>query len=118
MNRTFKEVFDELFPFAVEAGIDAREYWLYTISEINMTIEGYHKRLTTKAHMDYKLADLIGISAGRIVSKDIKYPTIEQAYPGLIAGRSQEDEVNMKALRTKSWLMQYALANNARRGEE
>lgn len=83
-----------------------------------MTIEGYRKRIATQANLDYKLADLIGVSAGRIVSKDVKFPTIEQAYPGLVTGRSEEEKINMQAARTKAWLMQYAMANNAKHGEE
>ena len=107
-----------MFPFAVEAGIDAREFWFYSILELNMTIEGYHKRLSTPATFDYKLADLIGVSAGRIVSKDVKFPSIEQAYPGLFAGRSEKELMDVKSSKIKSWLTQYAIANNAKHREE
>ena len=104
-----------MFPFALEAGIDAREYWFYTISELNGTIEGYQKRLATQAAMDYKLADLIGISASRLVSKDARFPSFDEAYPNFKVGRS-EDLTDQKLAKTKAWLIQYAEANNAKVG--
>lgn len=106
-----------MFPFAVEAGIDAREYWEYTLLELNVTVAAHRKRLETKAMMDYKLADLIGASVSRLLDKNAKFPTPAEAYPGLIAaGRSQEE---IQAEKTKQWLLKYANAHNAkRRGEQ
>lgn len=105
-----------MFPFAVEAGIDAREFWYYTIAEINMTIEGYKKRLATQAAMDYKLADLVGASVNRLLSKGAKMPSLEEAYPGLIApGRP----IQQNWQTAKQRLLLYAEAHNAkRRGEK
>jgi hypothetical protein len=108
-----------LFPFAVEAGIDAREYWLYTIKEINITLEGYKKRLATRAAMDYKMVDLIGSSVGRLLSKDAKFPSMAEAYPGLIdAGRSKELEEEAKLAKTTAWLYQFAERRNAALSKE
>jgi len=111
-----------LFPFAVEAGIDAREYWFYTIKEINVTLEGYKKRLATRAAMDYKMVDLIGSSVGRLLSKDAKFPSITEAYPGLFdAGRSEEQEKQeeeAKIAKQTAWLYTFAKGRNARYSKE
>ena len=115
-EKTFTELFHELFPFACEAGINAREYWLYTIEEINMTIMGYRKRLATQATLDYKQADLMASSLSRLMDKNAKFPSISQAYPGLIEPeRPQEEDKEKQLAKTKAWLVQYAMANNARR---
>lgn len=118
-NKSYTQLLYELFPFAVEAGIDAREYWFYTITEINTTIIGYRKRLATKAAMDYRMVDLVGASVGRLIDKSIKFPTFNEAYPAfqsdLKPGRSEPQD---KYLIIKDRLLRYAEANNAkRRGE-
>ena len=101
-----------MFPFAIEAGVDAREFYEYTIIEINLTIDGYRKKLATKAAMDYKLADLIGASVNRLLSKNAKMPTLHEAYPGLIAPERPAQQDWRVA---KQRLLQYAEANNAKR---
>jgi hypothetical protein len=77
-------LFDKLLPFAIEAGIDAREYWLYSIAEINATIAAYKQRLKTKASLDYTLANLIAANVAASFSKNGKVPSIYEAYPNLI----------------------------------
>lgn len=109
-----------MFPFACEAGIDAREFWLYTVEEINMTIEGYKKRVATRAALDYRQADIMAMSINRIIAKDARFPTFNEAYPGF-ALEEQEDTGRPKQQDwriAKARLLQYAEAHNAkRRGE-
>lgn len=107
---------EELFPFAIEAGIDAREYWYYSIPEINATIAANRKKLEIKARMDHKLADLIGASVGRLLSNNAKFPSPAEAYPGLIV---PERTVQQDWRLAKERLLRYADAHNAkRRGEK
>lgn len=104
-----------MFPFAVEAGVDAREFWLYTLPELNATIAGYRKRLATKAALDYKLADLIGASVSRLLDKNGKMPLASEAYPGLIEPERPKQQ-DWQAVKAR--LLQYAAAHNAKqRGE-
>lgn len=105
-----------MFPFAIEAGIDAKEIWYYTIPEINAAIVGYKKRLATKAAMDYKLADLIGSSVARLMSQNAKFPKLAEAYPGLI---EPERPAQQNWQVAKERLLRYADSHNAkRRGEK
>lgn len=101
-----------MFPFAIEAGIDAREFWYYTIPEINAAIKGYQKRLATQAAMDHKLADLIGSSVSRLMSKGAKFPSLADAYPGLIEPERPKTQNWQVA---KERLLRYADAHNAKR---
>ena len=103
-----------MFPFAVEAGIDAREYYFYTITEINITIKAYKQRLATKATMDYKLADIIGASVNRLLSKNAKMPTLQETYPGLIVPESPSRKQQDWQI-AKERLLRYADAHNAKR---
>jgi len=108
-----------LFPFAVEAGIDAREYWLYTLLEITATLEGYKKRLAAKASLDYNLAALIGANVATLFDKKNKVPTLQQAYPNLFPeDKSRSLKITQDI--AKQRLMKYAQAHNAkmRNGEK
>ena len=78
-------------------------------------------RLKTKAQFHYILADLIGISAGRMMSKDVKYPSIDEVYPNLF--EKQEEEHNEEAEVAQNNInrfMEFALKHNAmmKKGEE
>lgn len=63
-----------------------------TIAEIQRWIEGATWRLKNKAVFDYQLADLIGISSARMLSKDVTLPTIEEVYPSLFEAKEKEEE--------------------------
>ena len=56
-----------------------------TLAEVERYMLSYQrreeKRLKEKAMFDYKMADLIGFSVGRIWSKDLRYPEIFEIYP-------------------------------------
>lgn len=80
----------------MEAGIDPIIYWDMTYQEIETGIKAYNKRLKrdleVKASMDYKLADLIGVSISRLFSKDVKYPSIDKAYPNVFESLTNNDQ--------------------------
>lgn len=57
-----------------------------------------------KAYYDYRLADLIGRSVGRIYSSATKMPEIYEAYPGLfdeveIQEKREQQQIELSALR-------------------
>ena len=49
--------------------------------------------------MDYILADLIGKSAGRFISKDMEYPTVEEVYSSLFEDKQKEKAEQKQKLR-------------------
>lgn len=102
-----------MFPFAVEAGIDAREFWLYTPAEINATLEGYKKRLTTQATLDYAHADTIVRGVAALMDKKNKMPKPHEVYPGLIQEPSRSSQIHPEI--AKQRLMKFANAHNAKR---
>ena len=85
-----------------------------TLAEIVRWEKGAIYRLKTKAQFDYILADLIGISAGRMMSKDVKYPPIEDVYTGFFEQEKEEhDEEAEIATNNINRFLQFAMAHNA-----
>lgn len=99
-----------MLPFAIEAGVPVREYWLLTLYEINASIKGYQQRLQTQATLDYIQADLIAASVGRLLDKKIKYPPKEKAYPALFKEDSRSQKITTEV--AKQRLMMFAAHHN------
>lgn len=104
-----------MLPDALVCGIKIDEFWELTYGEISLYITAYQKRremeLKERAIMDYKLGDLIGISAGRLMDSKCKYPQIEEVYPNffeeVVKEKPKQDWEKQKEI-----LMNYANAHN------
>jgi hypothetical protein len=105
-------LFYELLPFACEAGIDAREFWQYTLAEILITTEAYKKRLATQAMFIYKTADLTRIGVATLLDKKNKMPKPHEAFPGLIQEPSRSGQVDPYI--AKHRMMKFAQNHNAK----
>lgn len=87
-----------------------------TVAEVVRYSEGAVWRLKTQAQFDYALADLIGVSVARIMSSDVKYPTIEEVYPYLFTIEIEENKQAEKMDETSvNRFMEFALRHNAKR---
>ena len=87
-----------------------------TIAEVARWQEGAMWRLKSKAQFDYILADLIGISAGRIANKDVEYPAIKDVYPDLFNDEDEKEEHDDDAeiaTNNINRFLQFAMAHNA-----
>lgn len=65
---------------AINLGLAEREFWEMTIAEVMRYEEGAMWRIKQKAQFDHILANLIGISCARMMSKDVKYPAFNEVY--------------------------------------
>lgn len=115
-------IYSHLQP-SINLGLDEFQFWDMTIAEVVRWQEGAMWRLKSKAQYDYILADLIGISAGRMMSKDVKYPALEDVYPNLFNDDKQEEEHDDDAeiaTNNINRFLQFAMAHNAamKKGEE
>ena len=68
-----------------------------TIAEVKRAIESKARvdkqNAQQQAMMDYIAAELIGRSVGRfLVTKDMPYPTVEEAYPSLFEDKAKQRE--------------------------
>ena len=92
-----------------------------TIAEVMRFEEGAMWRMKQKAQFDYILANLIGISCARIMSKDVKYPAFNEAY-NFNDNEHQEEEENEQiaqdiATQNINRFLEFAMRHNARMKE-
>ena len=82
---TFESQINELLVQCMSIGLKESLFYDFTLAQVTRYIESYNKQkqqeMEEKAYFDYQLANLIGMSVARLLSKDAKYPTFEKAYP-------------------------------------
>ena len=101
------------------------EFYKSTLAQVTRYIESYNKQqqseLQEKAYFDYQLANLIGMSVSRLLSKDAKYPEFKKAYP-FIGNDNQErvDEqwkMEVQRIKLREWAEQMNKKFNVVGGE-
>lgn len=96
----------------MDIGISEADYWNMTLAEFDRAVES--KRRVDKAQaqqqaiFDYKLADLIGRSIGRLYSSSTKLPELAEAYPSLFNTEEYQEQKqirqdNISALRFRQF---------------
>jgi hypothetical protein len=111
-------VAETLLQPAINLGLPEREFWEMTVAEIERFVKGAEYRMRLQAQMDYMLGNLIGISVGRCVSKDVTYPPIEKVYPTLFEAPSpeevQKEEEEKLVTNSTNRFMEFAMKHNAK----
>lgn len=107
----------------INLGLEESKFWDMTIAELQRYSEGALWRLKQQASLDYTLANLIGISNARLLSKDIEYPSIEDAYPSIFASELDEREKARKAeeiaiQNSTNRFLEFAKKHNAKKRRE
>ena len=99
---------------SINLGLDESKFWDMSLAEVMSWQDGAIYRMKSKAQFDYILADLIGISAGRMMSNDAKYPSIDEVYPNLFEKQEEEhNEEEEVAKNNINRFMEFALKHNA-----
>ena len=118
----FSNVVDDWLENALDSGIKEKDFWEMTIDELARAISSFNRveklKLQERAAMDYKLAELIGVSNARLHSSSVRMPIIEEAYPTLFDAKEIEEQrrktiEEQSAIRFKQFAAQYS----KRRGE-
>jgi hypothetical protein len=102
---------------AINLGLSEFNYWDMTIAEIQRWIEVATWRLKQQATFDYQLADLIGIYSARMLSNEVKFPSIEEVYPSLFGNEIVEEQPIVKddiTTISQNRFLAFAQAHNAR----
>lgn len=92
-----------------------------TVAELERYMNGAIWRLRVKAQFDYRLADLIGASCGRLFSSDVKYPTLEESYDELFKGtdeqqaQREEQEALEADIKSMNVFLQFAAQHNTKK---
>jgi hypothetical protein len=93
-----------------------------TPGEIQRYNEGALWRLKSKAQFDYMLANLIGVSSARMMSNDVKFPSLEEAYPSLFEAKTDEvkalEEEELRIQNSTNRFLEFAMKHNAKRRDK
>ncbi len=83
--QTFEDMCNDMLIQCLSIGLSRQEFYNSTLKEVTQYVEAYKKqqdnKLQEQAYFDWQLANLIGISVGRLLSKETKFPKLEEAYP-------------------------------------
>lgn len=113
------EIAQQLLQPAINMGLSEFDFWTMTKGEVERYLEGAVWRMKSKAQFDYILGDLIGISVARVMSDEVKYPSIEDIYPALFNKKDAKvKEIEEEALRIEdstNRFLEFALKHNAKR---
>lgn len=74
-----------------------------------------------RATFDYILADLVGLSVGRFIAKELDYPTLEEVYPSLFTEQAKSRKEAQAAKATELSIIrlkQYANFHNEKYNKE
>lgn len=63
-----------------------------TKAEVERYMEGAVWRMRMQAQFDYKLADLIGVSVGRLIDSKIEMPEVQRAYSVIFTEKTMEEQ--------------------------
>ena len=114
---TLETRFKRLLIKCLEAGITEEFFWNSTYGEMLRFMKAYSNRLLRerqdRAFFDYQLSNLIGISVSRLFSSNGKFPEIHEAYPSIFEPPSQEELMNLEAMKMKARMIEYTEHHNA-----
>lgn len=124
-NVTFENHVMDLFGQCMSIGMREEEFYKSTLAQVTRYVEAYNKQqqseLQEKAYFDYQLANLIGISVLRLLSKDAKYPEFKKAYPFIGKGTQEKvDEqwkMEVQRIKLREWAEQMNKKFNVVGGE-
>jgi hypothetical protein len=117
----FSDTIFKILDNALDWGIPESDFWDMTLAERLFESKRRMKKQKTQeqAYFDYQLADLIGVSVGRIYNKSTKMPSIEEAYPNIFdAEKMQEEKQEKQDELSAARFKQFAEAFNKKFGKE
>ena len=92
--QTFEEMCNDMLVQCLAIGLSRQEFYNSTLKEITQFVDAYKKqqqnKLEEQAYFDWMLANLIGSSVARLMSKDAKFPKLEEAYPFVKDSKPQQ----------------------------
>ena len=117
--QTFEEMCNDMLVQCLAIGLSRQEFFNSTLKEITQFVDAYKKqqqsKLEEQAFFDWQLANLIGSSVARLLSKDAKYPKLEEAYPFVKDSQPQEEEnseLTAEERKFSAQMLEWAMAMN------
>lgn len=121
---TLLELFDRMYPLALDCGIRYDEFWDMTLKEITQVMQSYTRKEERLAKqnlaMNYNLAGLVSDFVARKLNGK-KIPSLYETFPALadpkviMEQKQDEQKEYNEAMRYKIQFMQMASAHNKKR---
>lgn len=102
--QTFEEMTNDMLIQCLAIGLSRQEFFQSTLKGIIQCVDAYkaqqQSKMEEQAYFDWQLANLIGISVARLLSKEAKYPKLEEAYP-FINGTEDKPKLDEHGMTTE-----------------
>ena len=116
------KILDDYLLVCLELGLTESQFNSMTLAEVKRYIDTYEKKRTRElkeqAMIEYITCDLMATSIGRLLSKDVKYPTFIDAFSNLFTKEEieqfEEEQARAKREATIERLKAMAQAHNDR----
>lgn len=120
------KILDDYLLACLELGLTESQFNSMTLAEVKRYIDTYEKKRTRElkeqAMIEYITCDLMATSIGRLLSKDVKYPTFIDAFSNLFTKEEieqfEEEQARQKREATIERLKAMAQAHNERFKEQ
>ena len=117
--QTFEEMCNDMLVQCLAIGLSRQEFYNSTLKEIMQCVDAYKQqqqnKLEEQAFFSWQTANLIGSSVARLLSKDAKYPKLEEAYPFVKDSKPQEEEnseLTAEERKFSAQMLEWAMAMN------
>ena len=116
------KILDDYLLACLELGLTESQFNSMTLAEVKRYIDTYEKKRTRElkeqAMIEYITCDLMATSIGRLLSKDVKYPTFIDAFSNLFTEEEieqiEEERAKAKYEQTIARMKAMAQAHNER----
>lgn len=118
-SQTFEEMCNDMLVQCLAIGLSRQEFFNSTLKEITQFVDAYKRqqqnKLEEQAFFSWQTANLVGSSVARLLSKDAKYPKLEEAYPFVKDDKPQEQEnteLTAEERKFSAQMLEWAMAMN------
>lgn len=95
---TFTQQITDLLEQCMSIGMTEKDFYSSTFKQVTRYVKAHNEKekreLEESAYFNWQLANLIGVSVARLMSKEVKYPELKEAFPFIDAKPSIDDKVN------------------------
>ena len=95
---TFTQQITELLEQCMSIGMTEKDFYSSTFKQVTRYVKAHNEKekreLEESAYFNWQLANLVGISVARLMSKEVKYPELKEAFPFIDAKPSIDKKVD------------------------
>lgn len=95
---TFTQQITGLLEQCMSIGMTEKDFYSSTFKQVTRYVKAHNEKekreLEESAYFNWQLANLVGISVARLMSKEVKYPELKEAFPFIDAKPSIDKKVD------------------------